>query len=58
MNNTTRNNNKTRGTTELRPVDVERWEGEGGHPPYERPDEKIPKATTILRRFLINLRHK
>jgi hypothetical protein len=56
MDNPTQNNKQR--PPDLRAVEEERWEGEGGHPPVARSEEKLPKVTDILRKLLINLRSK
>jgi hypothetical protein len=38
-----------------KPLDIERWEGEGGHPPLSPCSEPESKITAILRKLLIGL---
>lgn len=37
-----------------KPEEIDRWEGEGGHPPPRK--DRTPEITGILRKLLINWR--
>ena len=41
-----------KSTSESKPVELQRWEDEGGNPPARQ--DQVPKITGILRKLLIN----